>query len=117
MFGHVPFEVGVEEVLANGQNSIEHFRGYDIDVLSLDVSAVDGGRSGERFASWLHMSDKRMDELVAATVDAGTWNCPTLVVNKMLYEGAQLELYAEHPMAQFMPRSLLSEVALQIGPS
>ena len=107
IFGHVPFEVGVEEALAVGQASIEHFRGYDIDGLPRDVLAKDGGRSAERFASWLHMSDARMAELVRATVDAGTWNCPTFVVNSMLINADRLDAYAEHPMAAYMPGDLV----------
>ncbi len=103
VFGHVPFQVGVEEVLADGQASIEHFRGYDIDGLSLEVLEIDGGRSAERFRSWLDMSDARMDELVQATVAAGTWNCPTFVVNSMLIEADRLDAYADHPMAAYMP--------------
>jgi len=106
--GHVPFEVGVEEVLADGQASIEHFRGYDIDGLSLEVLEIDGGRSADRFASWLNMSDARMDELVQATVVAGTWNCPTFVVNSMLIEADKLETYAEHPMAAYMPANFIA---------
>ena len=107
-FGHVPFEVGVEEVLADGQASIEHFRGYDIDGLSLDVLEIDGGRNAERFASWLNMSDERMDELVRATVAAGTWNCPTFVVNAMLIDAKSLDEYADHPMAAYMPADLVA---------
>ena len=107
-FGHVPFEVGVEEVLADGQASIEHFRGYDIDGLSLDVLAIDGGRSAERFASWVNMSDARMDELVRATVAAGAWNCPTFVVTDMLIDADRLDAYAEHPMAAYMPAEILA---------
>ena len=107
-FGHVPFEVGVEEVLADGQASIEHFRGYDIDGLSLEALEKDGGRSAERFASWLKMSDARMDELVRATVAAGTWNCPTFVVNSMLIDADRLEAYADHPMAAYLPADFIA---------
>ena len=106
--GHVPFEVGVEEVLADGQASIEHFRGYDIDGLSLEALEKDGGRSAERFASWLNMSDARMDQLVQATVAAGTWNCPTFVVNSMLTDADRLEAYADHPMAAYMPADFIA---------
>ena len=106
-FGHVPFDVGIEEVLADGQASIEHFRGYDIDGLPREALVKDGGRSAERFASWLHMSDARMDELVRATVEAGAWNCPTFVVNSMLIHAGRLEEFADHPMAAYMPAELL----------
>ncbi len=106
-FGHVPFDVGVEEVLTEGQVSIEHFRGYDIDGLPREALVKDGGRSAERFAAWLHMSDARMDELVRATVEAGAWNCPTFVVASMLINAGRLDELADHPMAEFMPAALL----------
>ncbi len=108
VFGHVPFEVGIEEILAYRQASIEHLRGYDIDGLSLEALEKDGGRSAERFESWLKMSDERMDELVALTVEAGTWNCPTFVVVEMLIDADKLDDYADHPMATYMPPELMT---------
>jgi len=108
VIGHIPFTVGVEQAIAAGQSSIEHFRGYDIDGLAPHILAKDGGRSAERFGSWLNMSDARMDELVATTAEAGTWNCPTFVVNDMLAQAEHLDKYADHPMAIYMPPAMLS---------
>jgi len=65
VYGHVPDRVGVEGVLAAHQDSIEHVEGY-LDALDRDPSPV------------------KAEELVAATVRAGTWNCVTLV----FYQGA-----------------------------
>lgn len=53
--GHVPSAVGLERVLASGQRTIEHFEGYK--PFLADRAAI-----------------------VAATVKAQVWNCPTLVV-------------------------------------
>jgi len=100
--GHVPFTVGIEEVLNAGQSSVEHLRGYDIDGLSQEVLAKDGGRSAERFGSWLNMSDARMAELAGKTATAGAFNTPTLVVNQMLANAETLPELAEHPMAQYL---------------
>jgi imidazolonepropionase-like amidohydrolase len=56
--GHMPPLVGLEHVLASGQRSIEHLGGY-----------IDGSQ---------------LDAQVAATVAAGTYNCPTLAIYKIL---------------------------------
>jgi imidazolonepropionase-like amidohydrolase len=56
--GHVPAAAGLEKVLASGQRSIEHLDGY---IPFGGEPRVDG-------------------QIVAATVQAGIWNCPTLVV-------------------------------------
>jgi imidazolonepropionase-like amidohydrolase len=58
--GHVPKAVGLEKALASGQRSIEHLDGY------------------LPFRGEPHV-DKA---IVDATVKAGTWNCPTLVVTE-----------------------------------
>jgi imidazolonepropionase-like amidohydrolase len=82
--GHVPFSVGIDAALAAGQYSIEHQRGYDYDGVRPQALAQNGGRNAERFSSWQRMSDDRMRDLVRKTVAAGTWNCPTFVVDDML---------------------------------
>ncbi len=82
--GHVPFSIGIDGALAAGQYSIEHQRGYDYDGVRPQALLINGGRNAERFSSWQHMSDDRMRDLVRKTVAAGTWNCPTFVVDDML---------------------------------
>ncbi len=56
--GHMPPRVGLARVLASGQRSIEHLGGYS---------------SGAQLA-----------QQVAATAQAGTYNCPTLAILAML---------------------------------
>jgi imidazolonepropionase-like amidohydrolase len=56
--GHMPLRVGLDHVLASGQRSIEHLGGYG---------------TGEQLRAQ-----------VAATVRAGTYNCPTLAIQTML---------------------------------
>ncbi|MEM1152588.1 MAG: amidohydrolase family protein [Pseudomonadota bacterium] len=106
VIGHVPFGLGVEHSLSVGQYSIEHFRGYDIDGLAPEILALNGGRNAARFAALLNMSDQRMDELVAATVAAGTWNCPTLVVNSYLANAGFLEQLLEDPRSEYLPAAI-----------
>ena len=57
--GHVPKAVGIAGVIASGQRTIEHVDGY----VPFFGPAPDG-------------------DLIAPTVAAGVWNCPTLVVTE-----------------------------------
>jgi imidazolonepropionase-like amidohydrolase len=87
--GHVPFSVGIDAALAAGQYSIEHQRGYDYDGVRPQALIFNGGRNEERFSSWERMSDDRMRDLVRKTVAAGTWNCPTFVIDDMMSDAAK----------------------------
>jgi imidazolonepropionase-like amidohydrolase len=69
--GHVPLAVDVQHAIAMGMKSIEHLTGYDRAV----------SRTG-RFGTygWADADPARYPALVAATVAAGVWNCPTLAI-------------------------------------
>ena len=95
--GHVPFEVGIERALDASQFSIEHFRGYDFDGMSADELFATGGRDGKRFGSWTRMTDERMNELVNQSVLSGGWNCPTLAVNRFLFDAEGRSALADEP--------------------
>ena len=64
--GHVPFAVSVEYALAAGQDEIQHLSGYEA-VLSTRPN-------------WAAIDNALIPGLVAKTVAAGTWNCPTLAI-------------------------------------
>ncbi len=59
--GHVPFAVGLDGVLAGGQQTIEHLTGY------IDPDAVE-----------FIIPEDQLDEYAAKTREAGVWNCVTL---------------------------------------
>jgi imidazolonepropionase-like amidohydrolase len=111
VIGHVPFEIGVERAMSAGQYSISHLRGYDIDGVDRKVLELDGGRNPDRFAAWLNMSEERMLDLVQSTIDAGTWNVPTIVVNDLLADADKLPELAKHPLSDFMPDYLRRRMA------
>jgi imidazolonepropionase-like amidohydrolase len=69
--GHVPGEVSVLHALASGQRSIEHLSGYDRAVTR---------RGGTGTFAWTDVDQAKFAELARATVDAGTWNCPTMAI-------------------------------------
>lgn len=69
--GHVPLAVDIRTALAAGMNSIEHLTGYDRAV----------SRSGNAGTwGWIETDPSRYAELVAASVAADVWNCPTLAI-------------------------------------
>lgn len=108
--GHVPFEVGIDRAIAAGQYGIEHFRGYDFDGVPLARLEIDGGRSAERFGSWLRMSDARRTQLIHDTVAAGVWNTPTLVASRFLYDAQARQALARNPRFAMAHPSLRAQV-------
>jgi hypothetical protein len=60
--GHVPKAVGIDKAIASGQRTIEHLDGY--------VPLFAEGKTDAA--------------TVAATVRAGVWNCPTLIVTERM---------------------------------
>jgi imidazolonepropionase-like amidohydrolase len=100
--GHVPFSVGIDAALAAGQYSIEHQRGYDYDFVRPQALLQNGGRNAERFGSWQQMSDDRMRDLVRKTLVAGTWNCPTFVIDDMMASPERRAALARDPLIRFV---------------
>jgi imidazolonepropionase-like amidohydrolase len=75
--GHVPMHVPVTRALQAGQLSIEHLGGYDRAV---------SRRGGGGTFGWVDVDEARFADLVRQTVQAGTWNCPTLAIIAQLAE-------------------------------
>jgi imidazolonepropionase-like amidohydrolase len=79
--GHVPTSVGLAGVLAAQQRSIEHLDGYLLALVPDGVALPPPGANQDRTrAALAHLDPARLPGVVAQTVAAGTWNCPTLVV-------------------------------------
>jgi imidazolonepropionase-like amidohydrolase len=75
--GHVPFSVPLQHALDRGMLSIEHLTGYEFAL---------GGAGNTPAERWASIS---MEDL-PATAAAGTWNCPTMSVVRLLaFRGAR----------------------------
>jgi hypothetical protein len=75
--GHVPVAVGLDGVFAAGMATIDHLDGYMAALMPAEVDRS-GGYGG--FFDVLLADQVRedlIDDVVAATVAAGTWNVPT----------------------------------------
>ncbi len=82
--GHIPFQVGLYEILSSGQRSIEHLYGYP-QALQPQSRAVEAPHDLGQLRKGLfdmaqHAELGRLPELAAQTREAGTWNCATLIV-------------------------------------
>jgi len=80
VMGHVPSAVGLEHVIESHQESIEH-----LDGLAAAAQAEGSPQIGKisfrtEPNAWPYIDDKKVAELARREIEAGTWNCPTLVV-------------------------------------
>jgi imidazolonepropionase-like amidohydrolase len=80
VMGHVPSAVGLEHVIEAHQESIEH-----LDGLAAAAQAEGSPQIGKisfrtEPNAWPYVDDKKVAELARREIEAGTWNCPTLVV-------------------------------------
>jgi len=75
--GHVPEDVGIERALAAGIATIDHLDGY-MESLLRPHDDPSGGLSGFFGVFIADQADEtKISGIVAATVEAGTWNVPT----------------------------------------
>ncbi len=88
VYTHVPEGMTIEEVLAFGVDSIEHFEGVSRAV----TMAGDRARFMER---WANADPDRMQEIAIASAESGVWHSPTFAVIAVRYE------YADDPDAFF----------------
>jgi imidazolonepropionase-like amidohydrolase len=86
VYGHVPHAVALHGVLNERQDSIEHLSGY--------LEAIQPFQAQDRLGALLrvfrhldggHYDAGTLRSVAKATREAGTWNCPTLVLLRSLY--------------------------------
>lgn len=104
--GHVPEEVGLTGALDARQTSIDHYDRY-VEFLVPEVSRK--GRNAGFFGSGIIdlVDHKRIDEAVRLTVEAGTWNVPTLSLIEHLANPQSAEEMITRPEMRYMPRNVL----------
>jgi hypothetical protein len=70
--GHVPFGVGLTNVLKSGIASIEHLRGYVYKLIPEAPSHSLGWDKRSRFLVWSLLDPERIGKAVQATAAAGS---------------------------------------------
>jgi hypothetical protein len=78
--GHVPTAVGLGGVLAAKQKSIEHLDGWLLALVPDGTILPEGSSTAKLRAELPVLDAARLPGLIAQTIAAGTWNCPTLIV-------------------------------------
>ena len=103
--GHVPDAVGLRRALAAGQVSIDHLDNY-VEAL-VPPAAQDDDVGGLLAAGTLvdRVDEARIPELVRATVDAGAWVVPTMVLWETAFFGdrSSADIVRERPEVRYMP--------------
>jgi len=80
--GHVPGRVGLQHALDSGQVSIEHLNGYLNALVAEGSPPMQASNMTEFFTYWAeHTDESKISAVARATVEAGVWNCVTMIVN------------------------------------
>lgn len=77
--GHVPFPVGLDRALSAPQSTIEHLRGYVWEIVPSSAPIRPDATTKARWLAWRYADTASFSALAARTVEAGVWNCPTLL--------------------------------------
>lgn len=105
--GHIPEGVGLENALEAGQKSIDHFDRY-VEFLVPEDADTQGRDSGFFGSGLIDLVDRdRIPTAVQKTIDAGTWNVPTLSLVEHLALDESPEEMITRPEMQYMPRKVL----------
>ena len=107
--GHVSDYVGLRHALASGQVSIDHLDNY-VEALASSDDRVDEDR-GLRGVGALPESvdESRIPELVRATVEAGAWVVPTMVLWETAFfnDRGSADVLSERPEVRYMPTEMV----------
>jgi imidazolonepropionase-like amidohydrolase len=105
--GHIPEEVGLVNALEARQKSIDHYDRY-VEFLVPDDAGWDGENPGFFGSAVVHLADEeRIPEAVDLTIEAGTWNVPTLSLVEHLESPEAPEEMAQWPEMRYMPQSVI----------
>ncbi|CAN5364181.1 amidohydrolase family protein [soil metagenome] len=105
--GHIPEEVGLVNALEAGQASIDHYDRY-VEFLVPDGVDTEGREAGFFGSGVVDLADTgRIPEAVERTIEAGTWNVPTLSLVEHLADPTPPEEMIEWPEMRYMPQRVL----------
>lgn len=109
--GHVPVSVGLGGVLQVGMATIDHLDGYMAALMptELDSSGGYGGFFDVLLAD--QVLEGLIDDVVAATVAAGTWNVPTQSLIEQLVNDESIAVLSSRPENRYMPQETVERWA------
>ncbi|WP_187775656.1 amidohydrolase family protein [Luteimonas suaedae] len=104
--GHIPDGVGLGRALEARQTSIDHLDRY-AEFLVPDDADTGGGDPGFFGSGWAGLIDTdRIPEAVRRTLEAGTWNVPTLSLVEHLASPESPEAMIAWPEMRYMPQEV-----------
>lgn len=106
--GHIPPGVSLEQALKAGQDSIDHLDRY-VEFLAaenVDSSITDTGFFGSALVEDVDMN--RLPDAVTLTLEAGTWNVPTLSLVEHLASEEDPESMARWPEMRYLPDDVVN---------
>lgn len=105
--GHIPEEVGLTGALEAKQTSIDHYDRYVEFLVPDDADSQD--RSNGFFGSGLIdlINEDKIPEAIQMTLDAGTWNVPTLSLIELLASEESGKEIIQRPEMKYMPKKVL----------
>ena len=103
--GHVPDQVGLRRALAAGQVSIDHLDNYVEALVPEDAQPDEWPGIGRTAALLSRVDEALMPDVVEATVRAGAWMVPTMVLWETGILGTRpaATVAAERPEVRYMP--------------
>lgn len=101
LMGHVPEALRLQEVLAARQHTIEHMDGW-AEAAQASDSPLKRVDFSTQAAAWLTVDRARSAELARAAREAGTWNCPTLIVLQKWSQGDEAEALLARPEMRYV---------------
>ncbi|CAN5150552.1 amidohydrolase family protein [soil metagenome] len=105
--GHIPEEVGLVAALDAKQRSIDHYDRY-VEFLVPDEAGSAASSAGFFGSGLIALIDRsRIPEVVRRTVEAGTWNVPTLSLIEHLASPEPAEKMIKRPEMKYMPEDVL----------
>lgn len=104
--GHIPAAVGLVGALDARQTSIDHYDRYVEFLVPEDVD-WEGRQAGFFGSGVVDLADPaRIPEAVQRTLDAGTWNVPTLSLVEHLASPEPAEEMIQWPEMRYMPQEV-----------
>ena len=100
--GHVPFEVGIHDVLRAGQHSVEHLRGYSNLLVPPEAPMQPGPDFRSRELSWQYGDLSKVADAARATKEADVYSTPTLTIQIYGALDDEVRRFLSLPSAVFM---------------
>lgn len=105
--GHIPERVGLVGALDARQASIDHLDRY-VEFMVPGYESMPDRQAGFFGSGIVDLADtSRMDDAIRRTIEAGTWNVPTLSLVEHLASPEPAEEMIRWPEMRYMPQAVL----------